>query len=206
MAPQGTLPAPIDRILSGAGRGIRDDYAAAGGSSYGPTPQVARTGVATYQDADGTIQLANDNEIRIDHSLGYPGFLIEPAATQLVENENDLVYHVTCARNRPDGEPEPGLDLNDAKWFCSRDDAQRLAEIPQAYRTLLESLQQFVRDKHEHESVVEEYTGSLLGNLPGLTVPAAARLTDRLFQVADSLAIHYQKRVNLSSCVTFKTN
>jgi len=38
----------------------------------------------------------------------------------------------------------------------------------------------------------------LIEDSPGLEAPTAACLTDRLFQVADSLAIYYQKRVNLA--------
>jgi hypothetical protein len=56
----------------------------------------------------------------------------------------------------------------------------------------LSRLQQFVRDRREHDHAVAEYSNSLLENLPDLKVPPAARLTDRLFQLADSLAIHYR--------------
>jgi hypothetical protein len=38
----------------------------------------------------------------------------------------------------------------------------------------------------------------LLEGKPKLEVPTGVHQTDRLFQIADSLAIHYQQRVNNS--------
>jgi len=123
-------------------------------------------------------------------------------ATLLAENENDLVYHIPCGRDRDGGDPEAGRSDQSGSWFCSRDD-RRSAGIPDDYRTLLDSLQQFARDRHEHREEVDETATSLLENLPDLEIPPSARLTDRLFQIADSLAIHYQKRVNLSLKSTY---
>lgn len=125
------------------------------------------------------------------------------AATLLAENENDLVYHIVCPRDRPGGEPEAGREALQASWFSSRNDGRRSPSMPDAYRTLLGSLQQFVRDWKEHEEAVEAFSTSLIDDAPGLEVPVAARLTDRLFQVADSLAIYYQKRVNLTLKSTY---
>jgi hypothetical protein len=125
------------------------------------------------------------------------------AATLLAENENDLVYHVVCPRDRPGGEPRSGLEALSAGWYSSRDPGRRSAALPDAYGRLLANLQQFVRDWHKHRSAVNGFSTPLLRDDPGIEAPAAARLTDRLFQVADSLAIHYQKRVNLALRSTY---
>ena len=132
------------------------------------------------------------------------GFEEEPsAATLLAENENDLVYHVVCARDRPDGLPRKGLKSGEVMWFSSRDRGKPSDQLPLAYRHLLESLHQFVIDHDEHRQAVEKDSSNLLSDLPELELPNSARITDRLFQMADGLAIHYQGRVNLSLKVTY---
>ena len=47
---------------------------------------ATRAGVATYTDADGVIQTASPNTVRVDHSLGYPAILVEPSSRNLVED------------------------------------------------------------------------------------------------------------------------
>lgn len=125
------------------------------------------------------------------------------AATLLADNENDLVHHIVCSRDRPGGEPAAGFEAGQSAWFCSRDERVRTEKIPEAHHTLLSSLQQFGRDWREHEMIISERSFSLLDSAPGLEMPAGASLTDRFFQLADGLAIHYQRRVNLSLRATY---
>jgi len=47
---------------------------------------ATRAGTATYTDASGNIQTASPNTVRVDHVDGVPMILVEPAATNLVEN------------------------------------------------------------------------------------------------------------------------
>lgn len=59
--------------------------------------QVARASKATYFDADGVLQTADNNELRIDHDpvTGEPrGLLIEPQATNLLQWSEDLTNAV----------------------------------------------------------------------------------------------------------------
>lgn len=51
---------------------------------------ATRSGVATYTDADGVIQTAPENTVRVDHVDGVPMMLIEPSATNLFRNSQDL--------------------------------------------------------------------------------------------------------------------
>ncbi len=132
------------------------------------------------------------------------GFEEDPsAATLLAENENDLVHHIVCSRDRPNGEPAPGFVALHAAWFCSRDEGVRTEKIPAAYHTLLSSLQQFGSDWREHEAIINVAGSSLLDDVSGLEIPDGASLTNRFFKLADGLAIHYQKRVNLSLRATY---
>ena len=51
---------------------------------------ATRSGVATYTDADGLIQTAPENTVRVDHVDGVPMMLIEPSATNLVPYSEDF--------------------------------------------------------------------------------------------------------------------
>ena len=127
---------------------------------------------------------------------GYSGDL--SPARLLADNENDLVHHVVCSRDRMDGVPANGLLPLDSAWFSSRSERERTAEIPQAYRLQLKRMERFRRDWKDKQSIVKARSYSLLGNKPDLKLPTGAEQTDGLFQAADGLAIHYQQRVNSS--------
>jgi len=51
---------------------------------------ATRAGTATYTDASGNIQTASPNTVRVDHVDGVPMILVEPAATNLIENSEDF--------------------------------------------------------------------------------------------------------------------
>jgi hypothetical protein len=127
---------------------------------------------------------------------GFEGELSQ--ASLLADNENDLVHHIVCSRNREGGAPAEGLSPLEAWWFSSRNDGERTADIPEEYRLQLDRLQRFARDWKEKEKALSFRSASLLEETDNLEVPAGAHQTDKLFQAADSLAIHYQQRVNSS--------
>jgi hypothetical protein len=128
-----------------------------------------------------------------------PGFEADSSpASLLAENENDLVHHIVCSRDRPDGAPAAGLRALDVAWFSSRDDGVRTAAIPAEYRTLLSRLERFARDWRDKEAIIASGSNSLLLNAPDLPCPSGSSATDQLFRVADGLAVHYQKRVHNS--------
>ncbi len=128
-----------------------------------------------------------------------PGFEADSSpASLLADNENDLVYHIVCSRDRPGGAPASGLAAMETAWFSGRDDGARSDELPVDYRRLLERLQQFRRDWRDHPKVIDQCSSSLLEDAPPLALPSGAALTDRLFRAADGLAVHYQRRVHRS--------
>jgi hypothetical protein len=58
---------------------------------------ATRAGTATYTDASGNIQTASANTVRVDHVDGVPMILVEPAATNLIENSEDFSQDVTLS-------------------------------------------------------------------------------------------------------------
>lgn len=127
---------------------------------------------------------------------GYEGDL--SPARLLADNENDLVHHIVCSRDRPGGEPAEGLSPLQSAWFSSRREGERTADIPEAYRLQLERMERFTRDWNDKRSIIRTRSSSLLEGKPDLELPTGAQQTDYLFQAADGLAIHYQQRVNSS--------
>jgi len=119
-------------------------------------------------------------------------------ASLLADNENDLVHHIVCSRDRPGGDVEAGLNALESSWFSSRPGGARTDTIPGVYQRMLGRLQQFGRDWQQKEETISARSRSLLEQVSGIDIPAGALLTDRFFQAADGLAVHYQRRVNSS--------
>jgi len=127
---------------------------------------------------------------------GFEGEITE--SSLLADNENDLVHHIVCSRNRPGGSPADGLSALDTCWFTSRNDGERTDDMPEDYQMQMDRLLRFARDWKDKGDRLRNRSYSLLEGSGGLEVPSGARQTDKLFQIADSLAIHYQLRVNSS--------
>lgn len=186
-------PAPSARISEDAGTRRQRQYAQLG-VFLSNHCQVL---LALWDGKEGR-QLGGTGQVVRYHLSGVmPGFDAEPSAAELLaDNENDLVYHVVCARDRPDGAPAEGLRPLESAWFSSRRDGERSQDLPSDYGVLLERLQQFARDWQERAATATALGEDLLADAPSLRWPSGAPLANRLFQVADGLAIHYQRRVH----------
>ena len=53
---------------------------------------ATRSGVATYTDADGLIQSADPDTVRVDYVDGVPMILVEPSATNSIEHSEDFSH------------------------------------------------------------------------------------------------------------------
>jgi len=122
----------------------------------------------------------------------------QSSAHLLADNENDLAYHIVCSRNRPDGAPEPGFKPLDCFWLTSQLGRSAAAELPAEYALMLDRLEQFEEDRQRHARHHVAGKVLLLDTPAGLEVPDSALFTERLFGIADTLAVHFQKRVNRS--------
>jgi hypothetical protein len=68
--------------------------------------------------------------VRFHHWDEMPGFVErnEGQLQMLAEDESDLVYHLVCSRDQPDGEPAEGFVPLDGWWFTT-DEKSRAAVI-----------------------------------------------------------------------------
>ena len=135
--------------------------------------------------------------IQFHHHDVMPGYTprVTSSKLNLTEDESDLVYHIVCSRDRPDGEPAPGLKPFDTYWFTTDEDQPRTAEIPARHRKVFEYTNEFSREAQDNAAAIDRERYSLLTGEPAAALPAGLWDINQAFCAADWLAIHYQKKV-----------
>lgn len=127
-----------------------------------------------------------------------PGFsMAEDSPNLLADNENDLVYHIVCSRNRPGGEPKWGLSPLQTTWLTAQFGLESGEEMPLEYRIMWLRLQDYGRDIAKYRSDIEADETSLLQHAPDLPLPVGTTVISEQQHIADWLAIHFQKRISL---------
>lgn len=149
----------------------------------------------TSDQTGGTAQV-----VRFHHWDVMPGFgdRSESVPQILAEDESDLVYHVVCSRDRPDGAPAAGLAPLEGWWFTTDADRPRTTELPEAYDRIFRRTAEFNQDLVRHRTGIRLSGWHLVTSA---TPPAVARVTapvDILFRGADWLAVHFQRKVTLA--------
>jgi hypothetical protein len=138
--------------------------------------------------------------VRFHHDDVMPGYTPRAASSRLVltDDESDLVYHIVCSRDRPDGAPEQGLDPLDVSWFTTDDRNPRVREMPARHRQVFERTNEFSRDAVANSAAIDAGKYPLLSVEQARSMPPGLRDIDQVFSAADWLAIHYQRRVLLA--------
>jgi hypothetical protein len=135
--------------------------------------------------------------VHFHHWDEMPG-LVERSESRLLtlaEDESDLVYHLVCSRDQPDGAPAEGLAPLEAWWYTTDEVEPRSREMPAAYEGVFRRAAEFNRDVLRNRARIRQEGWPLL---PPEAPPAVARVgapVDALFVAADWLAVHYQRRV-----------
>lgn len=135
--------------------------------------------------------------VRFHHDDIMPGYTPKSAASKLVltDDESDLVYHIVCSRDRPDGAPADGLRPLDVAWFTTDDREPRVREMPDRHRVVFERTNAFSRDAVTHAVSIEAGKYPLLTAEQAQSMPPGLQDINHVFCVADWLAIHYQQKV-----------
>jgi len=138
--------------------------------------------------------------VRFHHDDIMPGYTPKTLATQqmLVDDESDLVYHIVCSRDRPDGEPHPDLRPMQWCWFTKDTANPRSKEVPKQHRMIFLRGAEFSRDARKFADQIETEKYSLLDDQDYEELPKEISEINRLFCIADWLAIHYQKKILLT--------
>jgi len=127
-----------------------------------------------------------------------PGFSVaEESPNLLADNENDLAYHVVCSRDRPDGQPEDGLQPLQTSWVTAHFGLESGERMPLEYDVMLQRLQDFDRDEEKYRDAIALEGANLLESAPDIELPIGTRAISNQHRTADWLAIHFQKRISL---------
>jgi sulfite exporter TauE/SafE len=135
--------------------------------------------------------------VRFHHDDVMPGYTPKSVSSRLVltDDESDLVYHIVCSRNRPDGAPAPGLQPLEVSWFTTDDREPRVRDIPNRHRLVFERTNEFSRDARVHAAEIGVGQYPLLTPEQAQVMPPGLQDINRVFCVADWLAVHYQRKV-----------
>jgi hypothetical protein len=127
-----------------------------------------------------------------------PGYsMAEDSPNLLADNENDLVYHIVCSRDRPGGRPEEGMQPLQTTWLTAQFGFESGDKMPLEYEIMLQRLQDFGLDKQKYESNIDKEGADLLESAPDLVLPVGTQKINQQYRIADWLAIHFQKRISL---------
>jgi hypothetical protein len=143
-------------------------------------------------DLGGTGQV-----VRFHHDDIMPGYTSTTLATQqmLIDDESDLVYHIACSRDRENGEPESGYRPFDCWWYTKDREQPRSDELPTQHQLIFQRSAEFSRDAIAFAEQIAGAGYPLLDDADRGALPAGIGNINRIFCIADWLAIYYQKRM-----------
>jgi CheY-like chemotaxis protein len=138
--------------------------------------------------------------VKFHHHDLMPGYT--PLATSsrltLTDDESDLVYHIVCSRDRPDGAPAEGLVPLEACWFTTDEQHPRVREMPFRHRQVFERANEFSQDAQAHADAIDRERYPLLTDEQVAVLPPGLQDINQAFCAADWLAIRYQKSYALT--------
>ncbi|MEO5811373.1 MAG: hypothetical protein ABIU96_00880 [Rhodanobacter sp.] len=101
-----------------------------------------------------------------------------------------LVCQIACSRDTPDGAPRAPLHPGEIVWRTLSNTSPANAAMPPAFRTMFKRTAAFNADWAKYQADIDQRQNE--------TVASPLSATDRLFQAADWLAIHFSHRVLLA--------
>ena len=143
-------------------------------------------------DLGGTGQV-----VRFHHDDIMEGFTERSTASQqmLVDDESDLVYHIVCSRDRPDGKPHEDFEPLQTWWFTKDEKQPRRTSIPPQHEVIFKRSGEFSRDARRHALRISQECYPLYDENETDYLPKGIATIHYLFCISDWLAIFYQKRV-----------
>jgi len=125
-----------------------------------------------------------------------PGYTQPGPASRmmLADDESDLVYHIVVSRNRADGQPRGVLNPLECWWFTSDQRTPKNATLPARYRMVFACSNEFNRDAQMHAQQIRDAAPTLHGGDGAADLPKSVRHIDRMFGIADWLAVSNQKK------------
>lgn len=107
----------------------------------------------------------------------------------LVNDESDLVFHVTCSRRQHPNDMQ--VAAGTACWLTADETNPRTPDLPHRYDQVFKRIAEFNADAEAHQDHIEREAWPL--SYEGDAVPESARRIEQVFKAADWLALRYQR-------------
>jgi hypothetical protein len=133
--------------------------------------------------------------VRFHHDDIMPGYTTHNVGTQqmLIDDESDLIYHIVCSREGPDGAPVEGFEPLECWWFTKDRHSPRQRDLPEQHELIFSRSSEFSEDVIRFSDRIEGESYALLDEEDAARLPRGVVNINRVFCMADWLAIHYQK-------------
>ncbi|MEM1081503.1 MAG: hypothetical protein AAGH65_07960, partial [Pseudomonadota bacterium] len=138
-------PVRVGRVAENGGSSNRDMHYAQLGVFMAAHCHVL---LAVWDGKPSQHMGGTSNVVQFHHDQVMPGYTEAVFATRemLIDDESDLVYHVVCSRDRPNGEPAEGLNPLECWWFSKDAEQPRSKTLPDQHRAIFSRSNEFSRD------------------------------------------------------------
>jgi hypothetical protein len=133
--------------------------------------------------------------VRFHHDDIMSGYTTRTVGTQqmLVDDESDLIYHIVCSREGPDGAPAEDFKPLECWWFTNDRHSPRQAEMPEQHVLIFARSSEFSQDSLRYRERIHSESYPLLDDDAAARLPRGVSIINHVFCMADWLAIHHQK-------------
>ena len=133
--------------------------------------------------------------VRFHHHDTMPGYTTRTVAAQqmLIDDESDLIYHIVCSRDMPDGAPADGLSPLECWWFTNDRHNPRQRDLPVQHQTVFAHSAEFSLDTIKHKDRIQSECYPLMDDEKSDHLPRGLKTINHVFCISDWLAIYYQK-------------
>jgi hypothetical protein len=133
--------------------------------------------------------------VRFHHDDIMPGYTTRTVGTQqmLIDDESDLIYHIVCSREGPEGAPAEGYEPLECWWFTNDRHSPRQRDLPSQHQLIFARSSEFSEDSFHYRDRIEAESYPLLDDEAAARLPRGVAVINHVFCMADWLAIHHQK-------------
>ena len=111
----------------------------------------------------------------------------------LIDDESDLIYHIVCSREGPEGAPAEGFNALDCWWFTNDRHTPLARELPPQHDLIFTRSSEFSSDALRFKDRILTESYPLMKDEDIDLLPRGVRTIEHVFRIADFLAIYYQK-------------
>ncbi len=142
--------------------------------------------------------------VEFHHDDVMPGFTPSTAGSQqmLVDDESDLVFHISCSRDRENYQPNADLPPLEWSWYTKDAEAPRSKQLPAQHELIFRRSSEFSADAVKNAEKIDAEKWSLYTPEQAGVLPTGVEDINQLYCVADWLAIHYQKKTLRTLTIT----